>query len=168
MLIFNIKVFSFYKLGHKLHIAPWGLIYVQLCLPVFIVACICISMYIAFVFPFLLYLCFHFYCICVSIYIVFVFPFILYLCFHLYCTNVFVAASISTACVCYLLTNAPLCNILLSILPLHTLTYLFLVLPSKYAAPRSRHIARKYFYGHTASRFHIFARRRNWANVAEN
>ena len=41
-------------------------------------------------------------------------------------------SSISTDCVCYLLTNAPLCNILLSILPLHTLTYLFLVLPSKY------------------------------------
>ena len=111
-------------------------------------------------------LCFHLNCICVSVYIVFVF--LLYLCFHLYCTYVFVAASISTACVCYLLTNAPLCNILLSILPLHTLTYLFLVLPSKYAAPRSRHIARKYFYGHTASRFHIFAERRNWANVAEN
>ena len=57
-----------------------------------------------------------------------------------YCKCVIVhvfVAPIFTDCVCYLLTNAPLCNILLSILPLHTLTYLFLVLPSKYARDAS-------------------------------
>ena len=136
MLIFNVRVYLSIN---------WPTIYIlRLIYVPAMFTCILNTLYMYLWPP----LCFHLNCICVSVYIVFVF--LLYLCFHLYCTYVFVAASISTACVCYLLTNAPLCNILLSILPLHTLTYLFLVLTSKYP-PLPPHCAQIFLWPHRDS-----------------